>query len=139
MGKQAEQAALARKIPDAYLPFAEQSMLNMALKGIQIIVGSHNISPSLIEQGKRINEEYTKALIAARNQGKPKTKADPVTTTPPLIMGKPSDMKPRTTSTSQRVQFPDIAAPTMQDVIDSTAEPVKKPPRKRTTKARSNS
>lgn len=119
MGRKAELDALARTIPEKFLPFAEQAMLNMALRGISLLVGSHNLSPSMIKQGKRINADYEQALHVARG-GKIKAETPPpVTATLRVDIPKPGP-KPLT-----RAEI---------ESQDGAVEPDKKPPRKRTAR-----
>jgi hypothetical protein len=120
MGRKTELDALARTIPEKFLPFAEQAMLNMALRGISILVGSHNISPSLIKKGKRINADYEQALHVARG-GKIKHEAPSPVTAMLHVNIKPGPKSPP-------------PPPLLQSdrVVEALKEPDKKAPRKRT-------
>lgn len=59
----------ARRIPDEFLPIAEQALLNMAVGGeVRVIRDGHDITRSLVSQAGRINKDYESSLNAIRSK-----------------------------------------------------------------------
>lgn len=57
-----------RPLPSELLPFCEQSLLNLVLRGADVYTADgQRLSVSLIAQADRINAEYEKALQHWRN------------------------------------------------------------------------
>lgn len=65
--KAPEPKVKSRYIPQEILPFCEQSLLNLALKGARVIGPEGDMTDSLIAKADAINAEYEKALRKLRN------------------------------------------------------------------------
>lgn len=57
-----------RIIPDNWLPAAEQSLLNMAIRGYHVInPDGVDLTDSLVAQGHRISSDFDRALSKSRS------------------------------------------------------------------------
>lgn len=63
MSNKGESPSKSRWIPEQFLPFAEQSLLNLAVSGARVITPDGvDLTASLLAQADRINQQFDQAL-----------------------------------------------------------------------------